>query len=71
MAHSVNPDEMRHSDGRDFPTNLKPGPGAIEFGKNSMRVSKIGKKWCSDLRIGKTWLKEIRNMILICINDNV
>ena len=44
---------------RDFPTSLKLGPGATEFGKNSARAGKLG----------KIRLKEIRNMM--CIINNV
>ena len=40
----IAPEKKRVSDyPRDFPSNLKPGPGATESGKNNARVGKIGK----------------------------
>ena len=52
------------------PTSLKPGPKGIKFGKNSVRIGKTGEKNNAQVgKIGKAWLKEIRNMI--CIINNV
>ena len=54
---------------RNFPTNLKLRPGATESGKIACGSAKLGKNNVRIRKFGKTWLKEIRNVMGIINND--